>query len=553
MKKGRFKLIVDSKWFWISIGVIAATGSGVGIYLLLTQDEEEDQKLIEYSYLSAKFDKYFNVKVAYNNDQKAFLTQDELDAFIVRLKDELPYGPEVIALNDIVIDDRNFISKDNNGVFLGAVNKIFINTEGIRDQLFGSKNIPLTNEAYTEAKFELLMETIFHEYNHFIAHSYLTSNPAPRNGESTSSSKVVEIKVNNDLNKEYWNADFYNVWKENLYNDNVDKSQFSDNTLLQANYDAKTIFEEINIKGRHNLISSINHDVFYPFKSFVQKPDAITDNDLNYYYSMEELFARKMEQISFKPHYPIPSNNKNGRVLIDGHGWIRNEDHSYATGFLRDRIMYENIKWTSNNKGIQFYMKDAPFVPRVNHDNDQSSSKETIPATEIYNELMKIEGKTDNIKISFIQFENNSKVISTSEYHPSINIGKVKIGGFCDDDKKNKYLGYWDNTKNKFIKLADVRVNKFNYKLKDAIMGNYKNLNKNFWTANTSIDVNKLTNKELYLFNDKADKNKAEKITMKQTKPRVISTYLNQVSYSSYQVYIDADGLIKTTNPKVAF
>ena len=553
MKKGMFKLIVDSKWFWISIGIIAATGSGVGIYLLLTQDEEKDQKLIEYSYLSAKFDKYFNVKVAYNNDQEAFLTQDELDAFIVRLKDELPYGPEVIALNDIVIDDRNFISKDNNGVFLGAVNKIFINTEGIRDQLFGSKNIPLTNRAYTEAKFELLMETIFHEYNHFIAHSYLTSNPAPRNGESASSSKVVEINVKNDLNKEYWNADFYKVWKENLYNESVDKNNFSDKTLLQANYDAKTIFEQINLKGNYNLISSINHDVFYPFKSYVKNSEPITDNDLNYYYSMEELFARKMEQISFKPRYPIHYNNKSNNPLIDGKGWIHNGDNSYATGFLRDRIMYENIRWNSDNKDMQFYMKDAPFVPRVNHDNTQSSSKETIPATEIYNELMKIEGKTDNIKISFIQFENNSKVISSSEYHPSINIRKVKIGGFCDGDKnKNKYLGYWDRTKNKFIKLADVRVNKFNYKLKDAIMGNYKDLNKNFWTANTSIDVDKLTNKELYLFNDKGDINKAEKITIKETKPRVISTYLNQgqISHWSYQVYIDTEGLIKEANAK---
>jgi len=196
-------------------------------------------------------------------------------------------------------------------------------------------------------------------------------------------------------------------------------------------------------------------------------------------------------------------------------------------------------------------MLDAPFKQI----NDDQNNALTTPAEDIYNKLIEIEGEKSKVKISFIQFENMSEIVSSNEYHPKVNKEKIKLGGYCN--KEYKYLGYLDEN-SQMVKISDIATDKFNYKLKESVLGNYKNTDNlsTFWTTPNAIDIKKLLNKSnLYLYNYAGDKHeKWEQINIKEDRPRVVSTYLNQGPPASdisldEQLYVDENGIIRKGNP----
>ena len=538
-------------------GSIFSAGILGGYYLIWNNNNTESEK-IEYITKPAKKIDGINgpdfYQAAPKNDPLFWLNDNEENTLINRIKNELGHGPEFYKLRSIIIGDENMTGEDANGVYLPTLNKIYINLENYKSIINQLKNKSIKGTRYTDAilskiKIDLIFETIFHEYGHHIAFSYLA------NEGDFSQDQDKTIYANGKLAN--WNKHFvdkfkeylnYSNWKGQKYNNKIQKYGYQkfEYRSIGSIYSQQDLFNHANAQQKYSFSEMDSPDkvpyLFAPESQFVNAvPITISKDKLTYYYSMDELFTRKYQQLNqiYKPvanidtflegYYAYSKNNIGGSIvalsdilsntLLYQNSFgdvVKNNLNQYELKNFKDydpqNPLYQNTRIYNpefkNPEISNRFLYDAPFNNNIYEHKDKNGATIVLQDhhEDLYNLMDNFLGHATGDDISIVWPKNsittngNKKAfLSNEDYNNANNL--FKFGGYL---RTNDYVsvGYKDQNNN-YKELSKITINDFNYKHKSWLGATeYEPLDPNkenyFYTTNIFINKNQLLGKKLW-------------------------------------------------------
>lgn len=415
-------------------------------------------------------------------------------------------GLYIPTTNEIGLNAHNDDIAINKAITLAKARKSVLErpygltNSGYFEFRFGSAygtNYPI-NESYDGQQMlrsELLFQTLMHEYGHHLAYSYMSSPfGASPTLNSCETSPLVD-KGNGSITNR-WNTKFLDKFKEDLnyvnptsgypirLNTYTDKdggvsacvgSIFGANQLWSyANtnqgsfpdfqYDDYGFYDVGKAEPKETGVLSINdykkNDARLPYESSWMV--ARRQSDLNYYYSQEELFTRKMILSTLESDPSTFNILAQNRVRSD----IFEDWDRIQSNYMFDANGKANVTMDKQPIGSQ-YLADNPFMIK----NGKTA------AQDIVEELDRQMGHSTGDDISFIFNYNGYRVTekgtAESETNDSSQFKKVRFGGYFGDSEadKDKYDCVVslkaDGTVDKLISEIDV-IN-FNLGYKDTV------------------------------------------------------------------------------------
>lgn len=388
-----------------------------------------------------------------------YLNQEGINYFVKRFFEAGMFGPEVFGLKKIWIGNNFLTTSKENGLYTPQTNEIGLNAENDAKRL---RDASLIGDQKLRA--ELLFQTFIHEYNHHFAYSYFSSPY-----------KALKQNVYDDKQANIWNSAFINKFKEDLnYKQNPNAVNPIPNTpedpkdinstykyayCVGGAYQAKELWDGANTQqGSLTIPADSIYRWWYRkttskatyFSNYTYVDSATS---LKYYYSQEELFARKTLLMTLTADPVTFSDLILKRVRND----LFEEQERIQTNFALDDKGQPNVAIDKMPQGDQFLFDD-PFGTVTKED------KTTVTASQdLVEEIDKQIGHATGSDISFVWNRNDYMVSDSSTIasptNPSSYKNQVKFGGYIDD-KNLTHVGYMD--KGQFIPLSKINVVPFN-------------------------------------------------------------------------------------------
>ncbi|NQZ65620.1 MAG: hypothetical protein HRT99_00180 [Mycoplasmatales bacterium] len=491
-------------WVGLSVIVVSSTAYfSTVIYKILSSNNEEteDTYPVNASKRYIDDDYGFSMKEFYND--APYLGEEGIKLLHEKIKNEMGYGPEIAGINRIYITDGYFIDRNANGVFYPATKEIFLNTRVLR------QTIPI--DAPMAIKVELAYQIVFHEYGHYISSVYLTNNKP----SESYIANIYSTSANDSRNQQNWNKNFVEKFKSNL---NYDKDtplyqngSFSDYKALGSIYNAKEIFDISNGKekpefknlGNASYTGKLGTIGFYNNQYWYFKQRKLSLDNLEYYYSMDELYTRKYQLLRMV----VPQKDYgDGFKMTDSGLFIepyQGRTLVFPTPYLEDvsKIQAGMRKPKNNNESQNFKrenfrtLEDSPYGMNENGDSLPGNSKK------MYNDMVEEMGQKDGSDISFMISKNTSTVSSNNKYIPGGDANLIKFGGYLtpEEAKKYKLIGYLENGT---FHGYEIKTSEFSYKYKNSFVSQTEISTEYpenfFYTTKDFIDATKINNKKLY-------------------------------------------------------
>lgn len=470
---------------------------------------------------------------------------DGIDILENMISDRLHDGPEFGALNKIEFGPSAsgfIISDDVEGSYYPETRELYINTKYTNEAFPINENWS-NNQNYLVERMEIMFQTFFHEYGHHIVNMHYLTN------YHITPSENEKIYSGND--EEKWADGFISDFKTALnynrstpkYKDSFLKGNFSESEYVFPSnssysgykmksvgsiFDAAELFKRSNKKGHgvfDEALPNKNQKYGYSFAgdgfNWVSNNPLNEKNidDLDYYYSMQELFTRKYMQLMYK-------YESVGRLNPDGSYKPTSVDATYGTSLLYDSLKYQN-GFASEDMDYRF-LHDAPF------DQDRYLGNEAIMNAPdlLLDAFKKTNGSDDFSNIAIVWHKNSSKMTSASRrsiVSDPLNESKmIKFGGYFMQDEDYKFIGYHDDN-NVFVPL-EISVFDYSIGRKSRVGGNnwsVENNSKAYYLKNY-INYSTILGRELYFSNDQEGNNIVPLVSIKNN-----PGYGNTSSYKS--------------------
>ncbi|UUD36779.1 Uncharacterised protein [Mycoplasmopsis californica] len=305
------------------------------------------------------------------NNGKKWLEKEELALFAAEFKKVATYGPEIGLLNAIIIDDYDVIDANTAyGLYVTTAREIHINTDRFNKYTLSTKE-----------KINLIMPTLFHEYMHHWANTYVNNGMLKKDDPNSQDNIVYE---NSDVKMpQIWDGKYVDGFVRLL---NYDKEFHPPRTYLnEANhatkfFNLKNIFDYSNYENKlyYGYYTSKNK-LFLPEVSddqivtFDDKPDLFIQNKplyylhkLKYYYSMTELVPREWMKVAYQlPYDNITKRNDiiNDRTIyndnIDFKPMPNTNNVWYKTGIYGLIVQHRPDKKNKKFSGSSFGVRDG--------------------------------------------------------------------------------------------------------------------------------------------------------------------------------------------------
>lgn len=546
-------------------GSIFVGGFFAGYYLFFnsnkTQDTNQSNKYVYKSQdiFGKNSPKFIQAKPEGSNDY--WLSPQEEQELIQKIKNELGYGPEFDKLRSITIGDENMTGDDANGVYYSASDQIYINLEHFKEIINKLKNKVITdrhpmvqaiytNDILSKIKINLIFETIFHEYGHHIGFTYLTNefnnNLRAENIYIGSGTRRRQSNWNEYFVKQFKKYLNYSDWQGQKYTSATQTFQNKQYKSIGSLYSQADLFKYANQEQEYKFndmdkFKSQNIEYrFGPIGDFTTLlPYKINKDQLSYYYSMDELFTRKYQQLN-QIYNPVNNyktflqgffaysdgqnkslggisdilfntllyQNEFGNVVWNGNKYELKNFKDYVPG---DRI-YDNPKKMNPNfddpAQSNRFLYDSPFNNNKYKYKDESGN--VLPPGEdnhikLYDLMDDFLGHKNGADVSIVWPKNSinnnglqKTFINSQNAYDAENL--FKFGGYVDNDQYDS-VGYKDSN-GTYVELSKIGIKNFTYKYKDWLGATTRvdldqNLENYFYTTNNFINKNKLLGKVL--------------------------------------------------------
>ncbi len=511
-------------WIALSVGVAASTiYFSVVIYRTLWKNDSQKRNANEQDYgikpskstTLIKDEFGFTMQEKYNKIENVFGMSEDgsylgefgMNKLHERVKKDLGYGPEIIGLKSITISDGYYIDDDANGVFYPPTKEIFLNSKNLK------KIVPIY--APWQLKVELAFQIIFHEYGHFLVSAYLTNN-------KPNEPYIAEIysDVREKRKKQNWNKNFVKNFKKHLkydrktplYKDGYKYNEYQNSiwnpiSVLGSKYCAQEMFDISNGKEKPSYPKIYNMNISYTNK--FELGQMVQIDNLHYYYSMDELFARKYQLLEMIVQ-PIKCSKNWRNYEMKETGEFFMNGSNIPSPYLNDVFKIQSGMKNINISGLPSpaknfrTMADSPF--EINQDG--SPNLKSKNAKNMYESMIKEMGQKDGFDIACMFSENKSVITSKNEYKTPWNSfyekSKIKFGGYLKENEKYDFIGYYEKDKNGKPKFKEIKISiyPFTYHYKDSFLSKTKKESefpeKWFYVTDNYIDGKELNNKKLY-------------------------------------------------------
>ena len=468
----------------------------------------------------------------YLGDPEDGTLKRNLQKMIRIIFDNSNHGPELTALKRITIDSTILTSDLEKGIYYPSTYEIGLNGSALLESIEATEKAvseeyvkhnqqppQLTEEQMYNNRINLMSEVLAHEYGHHIANIY-ASSPAP---------DAVTVKVlgtnpitgkRSRTNK--WSEDFYNDFKTTFgytlpttdsYPDFYSSTDSDNAPSIASLGDAKTIFESVNetdsLKSRHINPESIVKfgDLNAPgdvsrghvgYQQFLRSFSGSRLEDLDYWYSVEEEFTRKMILTSFV----LPMDYVSTTIM-----------NSYSSDVIseltKSATLYSNTNRNQLNLTGTNYLDDYVF----DLEYDQRDPRYSARSVKFARMIDKMFGHNVGADISYVIGQNDSYVVpvqggtsgiyTDDKMMASRNPNNIKFGGYIPNDSDYKYVGYMDG--NDFVKInittSNVAINS-KYEALGTSSRLLTNGEEKFYVTNEYIDGSTLVGKQLFFANE---------------------------------------------------
>ncbi|PAF54692.1 MYPU_1760 family metalloprotease [Mycoplasmopsis agassizii] len=459
-----------------------------------------------------------------NGSEKWFFSKEELADLHKIILDRLAYGPEIYDLKRISFNNVDILSSGVNGQYFPATNEIFI-----------SVNSYIMQDMTFEQKVDAVLPTIYHEYFHHFANSYLQSdnlNQITRVNNTTLVSKAVSTSASGQNNvtvsASQWNKNFVDEFQQLLnYENTADNNALKSEHLrswvsaagprqcLCAVYAASVLYAMANENSTvaNAQLQAVTNNLY------VSAPEVSTTNgfrnnsaitygaeQIAYFYSQAELVPREFQKIGYVPFYSVenPGTNFSNRFAFAQNGFgtsvsetvntsvtnIRTYSDTYIEDLGRsNKLLSQSVNnvdvpyIASDNRGAQYLLAN-----NVSKGSLQINNREVVTfedrTKDLYNAYLKAMGYDNEInQIYFVNPNIAVKslgIVQAKNPNDSVSIrdkfNNIRMSGFLTKEKAAKYDGLIIENGNKKIKVAITYLNNKNI-----------NSNKNVLTDNNDF------------------------------------------------------------------
>ncbi|WP_027332610.1 MYPU_1760 family metalloprotease [Mycoplasmopsis gallinarum] len=405
---------------------------------------------------------------------------------------KMTFGSEIAYLDSININNFSIIDNSSLGLYIPSIKQIHLNGGFVAE--FGFS---------LEQKVIYLMSSLYHEYMHHWANSYVNYGNYIDSQSRKNLFTQVKYRTPDGLSEKpsiktnkYFYSDFYNKFKFYLNyqgGTDINKSAVATNPYFigkyftigeifdLANTTDDALFEELFLKLKNHSnpandkISfnpySENNNLMNIFGSLFGKQrntkneNITTDYDfsnLSYYYSMVELIPREWIKYNYLSDYS-PSNSTN-KIL-----WTISNDE-------------EKYKISQNYLGT--FKQSAYYSQYINNSYVSDWSRSLINATPFigYNGLSSEQKReiifSNNVWLDKVQFTENTQVPTYKLFYKlfldTMGYGKVisqmknyannSYNNFQSDENKVSLTGYLDNKYDALLIYEPVENEKRNLK-----------------------------------------------------------------------------------------
>ncbi|OYD26549.1 hypothetical protein EI74_0756 [Mycoplasma testudineum] len=384
-----------------------------------------------------------------------FFSEKELEKLHHIILDRLDYGPEIYDLKRISFNNTDILEADVNGQYIPSTHEIFISVKNY-----------IALELNFEQKVDAVLPTIYHEYFHHFANSYLQNENVNLNKTDGLTPTLLDsINVSgNDVssNKVQWNSNFINKFQSSLSYTNT---AANGNLILSGNISFTCLCGFASASHLYRMANDVNYSndlIATNNMRLVASPSNLTSNNdsvlyrasqLAYYYSQSELVPREYQKMAYVPIY----NSQNfGNTTQNAYGTRIGasniasdtyfEDWGRSTYIFRNanNEMLFNRNQNITNPELTYFAANNVFGGTLTTEQGTYAFEDRY--NDLYEAYLDALGYTN--EINQVYFLNNSTVFknaTTKSLSPSNfeedNFYKLRFSGYLTREKANKYKG----------------------------------------------------------------------------------------------------------------
>ena len=428
-----------------------------------------------------KFDELFFEEYPYAKDSKGnykyFFNKEGLELLSKEFKRRANFGPEIFEIQKISINKRysNNAGQDVNGLYNPETKEIILFTTELTKARNGYQKSWDTVDL--NKKVEMVLPTLVHEYTHHIANVYNNSGKKTDNNYTTNYYyKLAENSFNfykDILIKNYTNnTKFIDGIKKYLYNENYKSYEsylldaISNNSIFK-NFSAYDLFNFANTKSS-NLSNADklkwqnfeNKEYYFnnpnPYLS-IRFASPITEDRIDYLYSIEELIAREFVKLTYTNSKTIHNPYSN---LFENIAYFKKENGYFISSFGDDIL--KNIANAQSLNDLEIVSTNWVF------DNELRKYKklvrQTFPLQNGYSLPFKSLPANEKVKglyKTYMDLMGYGLPISYFSYNQYNQFNDVVLGGYLKLDNlyNNIYLVASNSIKEENIKLNVFKSN----------------------------------------------------------------------------------------------
>ena len=428
-----------------------------------------------------KFDELFFEEYPYAKDSKGnykyFFNKEGLELLSKEFKRRANFGPEIFEIQKISINKRysNNAGQDVNGLYNPETKEIILFTTELTKARNGYQKSWDTVDL--NKKVEMVLPTLVHEYTHHIANVYNNSGKNIDNNYTTNYYyKLAENSFNfykDILIKNYTNnTKFIDGIKKYLYNENYKSYEsylldaISNNSIFK-NFSAYDLFNFANTKSSNlSYADKLKWQNFENKEYYFNNPNPylsirfaspITEDRIDYLYSIEELIAREFVKLTYTNSKTIYNPYSS---LFENIAYFKKENGYFISSFGDDIL--KNIANAQSLHNLEIVSTNWVF------DNELRKYKKLVrqsfPLQNGYSLPFKSLPTNENVKglyKTYMDLMGYGLPICYFSYNQYNQFNDVVLGGYLklDNPYKNIYLVASNSIKEENIKLNVFKAN----------------------------------------------------------------------------------------------
>lgn len=336
--------------------------------------------------------------------KRYFLGKEGLALLAHEFYEKVTFGPEIVNLEEIRVNDFSIMVEEVSGFYIPNLNIINLNGAHLAEKGFGVRQ-----------KVIALMSTLFHEYTHHWAATYVMYSSKDeekiRKAAETKSNKTSIFYYKTDENSErpeYWNRAFVKNYFTNLHYDFLgykwcDKEKEPINSVAKF-LRLADLFYYSNMSWNDDVVNKLGtflHITKNPitnqitFKSnnewneFANITYAFDPDHIPYYYSMAELVPREWQKYTYVPYYVqgVGSENWDSEevqsLIYKGELPYETEDYT-PQGFKISQNYYGEIIEDKERQSIHFATFPLDWVKTVENGSLYKTDRNDLKAKKTF-------------------------------------------------------------------------------------------------------------------------------------------------------------------------